>query len=122
MDVPHGFFLFFKKKLKFKPLKAQNKCICFCLNLPSRSHIDPSNFRKINWLPVSDRVEPCIANTVIKYWKGIVLGHIHKMFQTSLCRYSTISQMELEVPLRETKLGQKMLSFLKTKNMVQNRP
>ena len=113
---------FFSKKLKFKSLKAQNKCISFCLNSPSRSHIDPSNFRKINWLPVSNKVESFIANTVIKYWKGIVSGHIHKMFQPSLCRYSTISQMELEVTLRKTKLGQKMLSFLKTKNMVQNRP
>ena len=48
-DVFHGFF-FFLKKLKLKLQKAQNKCICFCLNLPPRSHIDPAHFRKINWL------------------------------------------------------------------------
>ena len=30
-------------------------------------HTDPSHCSKINWLPVSDRVECCIANTVFKY-------------------------------------------------------
>ena len=61
-----------KKNLKLKPQKVQNKFICFCLNLPPRSPIDPSHFRKINWLPVSDRVECCITNTVFKNWNGIV--------------------------------------------------
>ena len=46
-----------KKNLKLKLQKAQNKCIRFCLNLRPRSHINPPHFRKINWLPVSDRVE-----------------------------------------------------------------
>ena len=45
------------KHLKLKLQKAQNKCICFSLNLPLRSHINPSHFRKINWLPVSDRIQ-----------------------------------------------------------------
>ena len=92
--------------------KAQNKCIRFCLNLPPRSHINPSHFRKINWLPVNDRVDNCIANTFFKYWDGMVPGYIHDMFKTSLCRYSTRSQMALDMPLRKTNTGQKNLSFL----------
>ena len=40
----------------------------FLPKFTSRSHINPSHFRKINWLPVSDRVEYCIAKTVFKYW------------------------------------------------------
>ena len=76
------------KNLKLKLQKSQNKCIRFSLNLAPRSHIDPSHFRKINWLPVSDRVEYCIANTVFKYWNGIVSEYIHEMFKPSLCRYS----------------------------------
>ena len=56
-----------KTNLKLKVQKAQNKSIRFCLNLPPRSHIDPSHFRKINWLLVIDRVEYCIANTTFKY-------------------------------------------------------
>ena len=93
MDVPHGFL---KKNLRLKLQKAQNRYIRFCLNLPRRSHIDPSHFRKINWLPVN----------------GIVPGYIHEMFKPSLCRYSTRSQMALDIPLRKTNTGQKILSFL----------
>ena len=83
----------------------------FCLNLRPRSHIDPSHFRKINWLPVSERVEDCMTNTVFRYWNGIVPGYIH-MFKPSLCRYSTRSLMALDMPLRKTNAGQKSLSFL----------
>ena len=72
-----SWFPLLKKNLKAKLQKAQNKCISFCLNLPPRSYIDPSYLRKINWLPVSDRVKYCIANTVFKNWNGIAPGYIH---------------------------------------------
>ena len=75
--------------------------------LPSRSHIDPSYFRKIKWLPVSERVEYCIANTVFKYCSGIVPGYIHEMFKSSLCRYTTRSLVALDIPLRKTNTRQK---------------
>ena len=118
-----SWFPLLKKNLKLKFQKAQNKCTRFCLNLPPRSHIDPSHFRKVNWLPVRDRVEYCIANTIFKCWDGIVPGYIHEMFKPSPCKYSTRSQMVLDVPLRKTNTGQKRkLILLRTKNMVQNRP
>ena len=107
-----SWFPLLKTNLQLKLQNAQNKCIRFCLNLPLRSHIDPSNFRKINWLPVSDRVEYCITNTVFKYWNGIVPGYVHEMFKPSLCKYSTRSQMALDIPLWKTNTGQKSLSFL----------
>ena len=73
-----SWFPLLKTNLKLKLQKAQNKCIRFCLNLPPRSHIDPSHFRKINWLPFSDRVEEYyIANTVFKYRNGIVYTRIY---------------------------------------------
>ena len=92
--------------------KAQSKCVRFCLNLPPRSHINPSHFIKINWLPVSDRVEYCIVNTIFKYWNEIVPGYIHEVFKPWLCRYSTRSQMALDILLWKTNTGQKSLSFL----------
>ena len=107
-----SWFPLLRTNLKLKLQKAQNKCNRFCLNLPPWSHIDPSYFRKINWVPVSDRVEYCTANTVFKYWNGTVPGHIHEMFKPSLCRYSTRSQMALDIPLRKINIGQKNLSFL----------
>ena len=53
---------------------------------------------------------------------GIVPGYIHEMFQPSLCRYSTRSQIALDISLRKTNTGQKKLIVLRTENMVQNRP
>ena len=92
--------------------KAQNKYIRFCLNFPPRSHINPSHLRKIIWLPVSGKVEYCIAHTILKYWNGIAPGYIHELFMPSLCRYSTRSQKALNIPLQKTNTGQKSLSFL----------
>ena len=49
-----SWFPLLKKNLKLKLQKAQNKRIHFCLNLLLRSHVNPSHFRKINWLLVSE--------------------------------------------------------------------
>ena len=49
------------KALKTKLQIAQNKCICFSLELPPHGHTSPSHFRKINWLPVERRVELCTS-------------------------------------------------------------
>ena len=68
MDVPRfPLFLIKNQTAKTSLQKPQNKCFRFCLNLPPRSQIDPSQFRKINWLPANDKVEHCIAQTVFKY-------------------------------------------------------
>ena len=96
---------FSKEKLKLRIV--QNKYIRFCLNLPLTCYINPS----INWLAVSDRVEYCIANTVFKYWSRIVPGYIDEMFNPSPCRYSTRSQMALDIPLRKTNAERKSLSY-----------
>ena len=84
-----SWFPILKKNLKLKLQKDQNKWIRFSLNLPPRSHIDSSHFRKINWP-----------------------GYIHEMFQSSLCRYSTRSQTALDIPLRKKNTGHKSVSFL----------
>ena len=110
-----SWFPLLKTNLKLKVQKAQNKCIRFCLNLLPRSPIDPSHFRNINWLPVSDRVKYCIANTVFKNWNGIVPGYIHEKFKPSLCRYRTRSQMALDMPLLKINTVQKSSSFLRPK-------
>ena len=41
-----SWFPLLKKNLKLKLQKAQNKCICFCLNLPRRSHISQFTLEK----------------------------------------------------------------------------
>ena len=56
----------FRKKLKIKLKKTQHKYICFCLNLPPRSRIDPTHIRKTKLRPGRDRVEHCIVKTIFK--------------------------------------------------------
>ena len=56
-DIYVSIYLYTSKALKNKLHTVQNKCIRFCLKLPPRSHLSPSHFRKINWLPVERRVE-----------------------------------------------------------------
>ena len=53
------------RALKTKLQIAQNKCICFCLELPPRSHVKPPHFRKINWLLFERRVELCTSTAVL---------------------------------------------------------
>ena len=96
-----------KKNLKLKLQIAQNKYIGFCLDLPLRSQINPSHFRKRNWLPASERLEYCISNTVFKYWNGIAPGYINEMFNPSLYEYSTKSQMAVDIHLQKTNTEQK---------------
>ena len=52
---------FIRENVKTKIQKAQNKCTCFGLNLPPRSHTDPPHFRKINWPAATKKVEYCIV-------------------------------------------------------------
>ena len=101
----------FKEEFKNSKFKKLNKSIPFCQNIPPRSHIDPLHFRKINWLPVSDRVDYCIANTIFKYWNGIVPRYVHEMFKPSLCRCSLRSQMTLDIPPPKKLQGEKAYLF-----------
>ena len=87
------------KKFKIKLQKTQNRYICFCLNLPPRSPIDPSFFGKIKLHPARDRVE---HHFEVPEWNcnGIFI----KCFRIK-------SLMPLEIPLWKTITGQRRLSL-----------
>ena len=81
-------FLSLKKTIcKTKLQIAQNKCIRFCLELPSHSHVNPSHFRKINCLPVECREK------YVKYCKGIAPSYLNDMFISLLNNCNTRSQI-----------------------------
>ena len=85
------------KALKAKLKIGENKRIRFCLELPPRGHINPSNFRKINWLPVERRLELCTSTTDFKYWKGVAPSYLNDMFMPSLNNSNTRSQIPLSL-------------------------
>ena len=53
--------------LKTKLQTTQNSCIRYCLGLKDRSYIGKIEFEKINWLPVSNRVDQCLAVTAYNF-------------------------------------------------------
>ena len=53
--------------LKNKFQTAQIACIRFCLGMERRDHIGLNHFEKINWLPVNNRVDQCIAVTAYNF-------------------------------------------------------
>ena len=92
LHFDYGFTSWFpllSKALKTKLQIAQNKCIHFCLELLPCDHINPSYFRKINWLLVE-----------------------HRVFMPSLNHYNTILQKALDILLCTITKGQKSMSFL----------
>ena len=69
------------------------------MDLPPHFHTSVIHLRKIKWLPVSQKVESCIAVAVFKYWNGIVLSYINDMFKPLFKRYDSRSQKTLDIPL-----------------------
>ena len=102
------------KTLKTKLQIAQDKWICFCLELQPRGHVNTYHSKKINWFLLVCRVELCTSMTVFKYGKGIAPSYLN-MFMPSLNNRNTRLQMPFDIPLCKTIKGQKSMSFLAPK-------
>ena len=59
------------KKLKIKIQTTQKKCVRLCLNLDKVAHASQNEFEKLNWLPISDRINQCILSTTFKFVNDI---------------------------------------------------
>ncbi len=57
--------------LKTKLQIAQNKCIRYYLFLGNREGIRYKHLKKINWLPVAERVKQIIAASVFKFLNNL---------------------------------------------------
>ena len=69
------------KKLKNKIQTTQNKCVRFCLNLDKMAHISQNEFEKLNWLPISDRINQCILSTTFKFVNDMGPNYLNEVFQ-----------------------------------------
>ena len=54
------------KKLKNEIQITQNKCVRFCLNLDNMAHVSQNDFEKLNWFPISCRINQCVLSTTFK--------------------------------------------------------
>ena len=102
------------KNLKARLQTSQNKCIRFCLRLGHRKRLNFLDFKKINWLPVQERVYQCIAAHVFKFFKNNCPAYIHELFSqaTTSSINTRHSYMKLTQPFRKRNFGKNNLSFL----------
>ena len=69
------------KNVKNKIQTTQNKCVPFCLNLDKMAHISQNEFEKLNWLPISDRINQCILSTTFKFVNDMGPNYLNEVFQ-----------------------------------------
>ena len=67
MGAHHGLPFSKKKNEKHKLQAALKKCLLLDLYLLPQSQVSATQFRKVKWLPVFERVEFCIANNAFEY-------------------------------------------------------
>ena len=102
------------KKLKSKLHTIQNKCIRFCLQLDSRSHIGIKEFEQIIWLPVSERFNQCICSNALKFFNENCPLYLPDLYIPSGQNQinTRFSVLKLKHPSRSTFSAQNTLSYL----------
>ena len=87
-----------EKKIKV----MQNKCIRFCLKLDKMHHISEKDFRLINWLPTSKRVDQCKNTTTYNFTNNTYPYYLNEVFEFAPhCRIDTRNNFtKLKNPFR----------------------
>ena len=92
---------------------SQNKCIRFCLGIDNRTHIGVNEFKTINWLPVQNRYEQCVALNAYKFCKGMGPAYMSDTYSlVENLQTTRRSILKLKLPLKKTKMGQNAISYI----------
>ena len=91
---------------------TQNSCVKYCFGLKDRGHIRKNDFKKINWLPVSNRVDQCLAVTA-----SISLTYMDDIYslQFSLSIRTRRSSDSFVVPFYKKEIARKSMSYFGSK-------
>ena len=60
---------------------TQNKCVLFCLYLDKMADLSQNEFEKLNWLPITDRINQCILSTTFKFVNDMDPNYLNEVFQ-----------------------------------------
>ena len=103
-----------KKKIQI----MQNKCIRLCLKLDKMHHISEEEFRLINWLPTSKRVDQYMNTITYNFVNNTCPYYLNEIFEFApLCRIGTRNNFsKLKNYLRKTNMGQKTISYIGLSN------
>ena len=101
-----------KKKIQI----MQNKCIRSCLKLDKMHHISEEEFKLINWLPTSKRVDQCINTITYNFANNTFPYYLNEIFGfASNCSIGTRNNFsKVKNHFRETNMGQKAISYIGT--------
>ena len=102
------------KNLKTRLEAAQNKCIRFCLKLGDRKSITVTEFEKINWLPIHERVNQCMLSCIYKFHAKKAPDYMDEIFYLEECNgiSTRYSYQKLKLCHRETNQGLRALSYI----------
>ena len=77
-------------------------------------HMSEEDFRCINWVPTSKRVDQCIDTITFKFFSNICRYYLKKCFEFAPHqRIETRNKFaKLKIPFRKTNMGQKTISFV----------
>ena len=77
-------------------------------------HISEDNFRSINWLPTSKKVNQCISTITIKSFDNACSLHLKEVLEFAPhCRIDTTNTFsKLKIPFCNTNMGQKAIAFV----------
>ena len=85
-----AWYLNLNVKTKKKMQLMQNKCIHFCLKLDKMHHISEKEFRLINCLPTSKRVDQCINTITFNFINKTCPYYLNEIFEFAPhCRIDT---------------------------------
>ena len=103
--------------LKTKLQTTQNSFIRYCLGQKDRGHIGKKEFEKINWLPVSNRVDQCLAVTAYNFKNAPSPKHMGDIYSLRISpnirtRRSTDSFVVL---FYKKEIARKSISYLGSK-------
>ena len=78
------------------------------------AHICQNEFEKLNWLPISDRINQCVLLTTFKFFKHIGPNYFNEVFQWATESNRTLRNdyRKLKHPFHKNLAGQNLLSFL----------
>ena len=78
------------------------------------THISHKEFETLNWLPVAERLNPCINSILFKYVNNQCPNYLNEVFQTGPENkiQTRGSFLKLKCPFRKTSAGQMSLSYI----------
>ena len=107
------------KNVKNKIQTSQNKCVPFCLNLDKVAHISQNEFEKLNWLPISDRINQCILSTTFKFFNDMGPNYLNEVFQWAAESNRTLGNDDLKAPISQNNCWSKLTFFFRSLKMEQ---